>query len=435
MYIGLKIRLYPNIVQQNYIDKLFGCYRKVYNLCLNKATYEYTYNNKSFYSLTMFSYYLHNELLKNDEYLYLREHNTKILKDSLLNLSNAFVNFFKKKNNYPKFKSKNDKQIINIPEEAISKYFISELKNRIFISKNFGNIKFKTSNKYKLILEKYSREIKKITIEKTKTNKYFASILIDCNINDLNMNEVINNKPNNNIIGIDLGIKTFLVTSNNETFKNNKYIRNNEKQLKKLQKQLSRKKRDSKNKEKARLKLAKKHEKINNQKENYIHNITSKLINENQIIILEDLNISGMMKNHKLAKSIQELSLFELKRQLEYKAKWYNKKIIKIDRYFPSSKLCNNCGYKYNNLKLNERSWKCPNCNSVHDRDLNAAINIKNEGLRILKNNKVRQCMPELFDENQITLVDYPTMDDKALIMSLKSSDRLKQEAYNYLNY
>ena len=246
----------------------------------------------------------------------------------------------------------------------------------------------------------------------------------------------------NKIIGIDLGIKDFIVDSNCNKFENLKLIRNNKKKLVKLSRQLNKKqligtgeykinkydkeveiKTPSKNREKARIKLAKFNEKLNNIKENYLHEITNQLLNENQVIVMENLNVNGMLKNHNLARSIQELSLNRFKNMLTYKANWYGREIIEIDRFYPSSKLCSNCGYKNNKLTLNDRSWKCPVCGVIHNRDLNAAINIKKEGLRILsiKENKIGLSSPEL------TLEDYPTMDDKAE-MPLKSSDRMRQE-------
>ena len=185
-----------------------------------------------------------------------------------------------------------------------------------------------------------------------------------------------------------MGIKDFIVTSENQIFENIKIKRSNEKKLIKLNRKLSRKQKDSKNKNKARIKLAKFHEKLNNIKENYLHHVSNQLLNENQVIVMEDLNVNGMMKNHNLAKSIQELSLYHFKEILKYKAEWHRRYVVEIDRFYPSSKLCSNCGNKNDELTLKDREWTCPECHSVLKRDLNAAINIKNEGLRIL-NNKI----------------------------------------------
>lgn len=180
-----------------------------------------------------------------------------------------------------------------------------------------------------------------------------------------------------------MGIKDFIVDSNGIRYENIKSIRNNEIKLKKLHKQLSKKQKGSKNKEKARLKLAKTFEKINNKKENYLHHISNQLLSENQTIVIEDLSVSDMMKNKFLAKSIQELSLNRFKTILEYKCRFYDRELIVIDKWFPSSKLCNKCNHKNDDLTLSDREWTCKNCNSIHDRDLNASINILNEGKRL----------------------------------------------------
>ena len=198
--------------------------------------------------------------------------------------------------------------------------------------------------------------------------------------------------PLNQFIGIDLGIKDFIVTSEAEVFDNIKIKRNNQKKLIKLNRTLSRKQKDSHNKNKARIKLAKFHEKLNNKKENYLHQVSNQLLNENQIIVMEDLNVKGMLKNHNLARSIQELSLCHFKEMLKYKAEWQGRYIVEVDRFYPSSKLCSNCGYKNNELTLKNREWTCPECKTHHNRDLNAAINIRNEGQRIIKNKIPIRC-------------------------------------------
>jgi putative transposase len=193
------------------------------------------------------------------------------------------------------------------------------------------------------------------------------------------------NEPINEFIGLDLGIKDFIVTSENQVFENIKLTRSNQMKIAKLHKQLSKKQKGSKNRDKARLKLAKLHEKLNNKKEDYLHKVTNQLINENQVIIIEDLNVKGMLQNHNLAKSIQELSLYRFKEMLRYKCLWFGRDLVEIDRFHPSSKLCNVCGYKNTELTLKDRDWCCSECGTTHNRDLNAAINIKNEGLRLYK--------------------------------------------------
>lgn len=373
---ALKVRLYPNKEQEIYINKLLGSYRFVYNQCLalKKDTY---IKDKTNIGLKELGNYFHQDLTKNAEYQWLNEHNTKVLKQSVINLLDSYKRFFVNGNGFPKFKSKHDNnQSCRFPIEAISRKN-DYLTNRLSLTTQLKDIRFKTSDYYHKLLNEYKLNIKSATLTKTKSNNYFLSILVD----------IIETKElpkTDNIIGIDLGIKDFVITSDGETFENIKIKRNNKQKLNKLHKQLSKKQKGSKNREKCRIKLAKFYEKLNNQKENYLHSVVNSLLNENQVIVMEDLNVSGMMKNHKLAKSIQELSLYKFKFILKYKAEWYNRDIIEIDRYYPSSKLCNVCNYKNNDLSLSDRLWVCPQCGTNHDRDRNAALNIKNEGLKIL---------------------------------------------------
>ena len=380
MLKAIKIRLYPNNEQEIYINKLLGSYRFVYNQCLDKKIKSYT-ENKVNLGLKDLGNFFHQDLTKNPEYNWLNEHNTKVLKQSVINLLDSYKRFFVNGTGFPKFKSKRDNnQSCRFPLEAISKRN-DYLTNRLSLS-NIKNIKFKTSDKYHNYLNKYKDGIKSATLSKTKAGKYFLSILVDSD-------EIIKlNKPFNDFIGIDLGIKDFVITSEGETFENLKLTRNNQKKLSKLHKELSRKQNGSNNKNKARIRLAKFHEKLNNIKENYLHYVVNQLLNDNQVIVMEDLNVKGMLKNHNLAKSIQELSLNRFKEILRYKSEWYERDLIEIDRYFPSSKLCSVCGYKNTELTLKDREWICPDCGTKHDRDINASVNILNEGKRLL-NNKI----------------------------------------------
>jgi putative transposase len=284
--------------------------------------------------------------------------------------------------------------------------------SRVTLGKTLQKVKFECSERDKNYLTNHKDKIKSATLSRTKSDKYFLSILIENYITE-------QSKPINDIIGVDVGIKDFMVCSNGQVFDNLKLKRKNEKTLTKLQRQLSKKVVGSHNRYKAKIKLAKKHEKLNNIKINYIHNITTQLVRENQTIVIEDLNVKGMLKNHCLAKSIQDLSISEPFRQLKYKCDWYGRDLVVIDRWFPSSKLCNVCGYKYKNLSLKERVWTCPDCGTHHDRDYNAATNIMKEGKRLIG---IRY--PEF------TLVDYPLMDEHSE-MNLRSNDRLKQEESN----
>jgi putative transposase len=404
MLKAIKIRLYPDENQKNYISNLLGSCRFAYNKCLEYKIGQYNEYKKS----VSFGELGKNLLKLKNENDFLKEIHSKVLQQTLINLQGAYNNFFKNKKGFPKFKSKKDnKQSCRFPIDAISGIH----GNRINIIKVLKDIHFKCSVKDEKYLNKNQNLIKSATLTKTKSNKYYFSILIDRNVDKIL-------SKSEKIIGIDVGIKYFVVCSDGKTFDNIKIKRNNQKKLIKLNRQLSKKVNGSKNKEKQRIKLAKYHEKLNNQKEYYLHSVTNRLINDNQVVVIEDLNISGMLKNHKLAKSIQELSLNRFKTILNYKSDWYDRQVIEIDRWFPSSKLCSVCGYKNDNLTLKDREWICPKCNTHHNRDFNAAKNIENEGKRIIK---IGLSSPEL------TLVDYPLMDDKVEI-PLKSYDRKKQE-------
>jgi len=386
MLRAIKLRLYPTKEQEVYINKLLGSTRFVYNQCLNlkKSKYELEKISVDRNDLQKF---FHNDLTKNPDFIWLQEHNTKVLKSAIIDLIDAYSRFFKGYG-FPKFKSKNDKQSCRFPIDAISKKQ-DFLKSKITLTKQLKNLKFNTSDKYINYLVKNQSNIRSATLSKNKSNQYFLSILIDGNLL-----RTLDN-PNNFSIGIDLGIKDFVITSKGEKFENLKLIRNNQNKLSSLQRQHSRKKKGSKNKEKARLRLAKYHQRLVNIKENYLHKIVNTLLNENQVICMEDLNVKGMMKNHKLASSISELSLGRFEIILKYKSVWYGRDIINIDRFFSSSKTCSDCGFINHDLKLSDREWVCPDCGVIHDRDLNAASNIEQEGLKIY-NKLVGNYIPEL---------------------------------------
>jgi putative transposase len=267
------------------------------------------------------------------------------------------------------------------------------------------NIHYKCSREDEKYLNGNQSEIKSGTLSRNKSGEYYFSILI----NDDRI-KVLSNSDKT--IGLDLGIKDFIVSSEGTKFENLKSKRNNQKLLVRLQRSLSRKANKSKNKEKARIRLAKTYNKLNNIKEYYLHSITNQLLSENQTIVIEDLNVNGMLKNHKLAKSIQELSLNRFKTMLMYKAGWYDREVIQVNRWFPSSKLCNCCGYKNDDLTLKDRTWLCPECGIKHDRDLNAAINIKNEGYKI----KIGLSSPELTHQESKPLGPHRTMNQNVEI-------------------
>ena len=376
MLKSIKIRIYPNAVQKEFISKQLGCCRFIYNKLLDYKKTQYEQNKQSV-SLSQLGKYLTN-LKKQDEYLFLNDVYARCLNQTMMDLIKAYDNFFKQHNGYPKFKSKKDtKQGCRFPINVFNRpnYICNKIKgNRITLIKQLKNILFKCSRKDEIYLNENQKYIHSVTLTKTSTNKYYLSILIDYNINQKDKLDTV--------IGLDLGIKDFIVDSNRNRYENKHFYKNKEQKLKKLQRQLSKKQNGSNNRNKLKIKLAKVHEKIRNQRLNYLHQITSKIVNENQIICIEDLNVNGMMQNHKLAKSIQELSLFEFRRQLEYKCRWYGRQLIIIDRFYPSSKTCHNCGYIYKGLRLSEREWVCPHCKSLIDRDYNASLNILNEGLK-----------------------------------------------------
>ena len=377
MLKAIKVKLYPNEDQITYINKLLGTSRFVYNQCLNYKITEYQSNQKST-SFGEIGKFLTSLKL---EYDWIKESHSKVLQQQLINLDRAYKNFFRDKKGFPKFKSRHENQSCRFPVDAIS----SIKGNRINIINSLKDIHFKCSKVDESYLNHNQKEIKSATLSRNKCGDYYFSILID------RPNKTLK-KVKNDLIGLDLGIKDFIITSEGCTFENLKSKRNNQDKLSRLQRNVSKKQKGSKNKEKARIRLAKTYNKINNKKEYYLHSITNQLLSENQTIVIEDLNVSGMLKNHCLARSIQELSLNRFKTILMYKAEWYGREVIQVSRWFPSSKLCSCCGYKKDDLTLKDRQWACPECGVIHDRDINAAINIKNEGYKI----KIGLSSPEL---------------------------------------
>ena len=375
MLRAIKIRLYPNANQATQINKLLGCYRVVYNQCLNRKIQSYEENNISENQTTL-GHFIHHELLKDDNFFWLREQNTKVLKQALIDMLNAYKNFFERHTGYPKFKAKKDnKQSCRFELGAISKKNIyTDYKLSLA---NIKNVKFKCSKKYAEYLQKHKANIRQATLTKLPCSEYYLSILVDGDLT----HKV---KESHHTIGVDLGIKDFVITSEGEVFENLHFKKNESKKLIRLQKQLSRKQNGSNNRNKARIKLAKAYKRITDKKQYYLHQVSNYLIDENQVICMEDLNVSGMLKNHKLAGSIQEMSFYEFKRMLEYKANWYGRKLVFVDRFYPSSKTCNHCGYVNKKLKLSDRQWVCPDCGEIIERDYNAALNIRDEGIRLI---------------------------------------------------
>ena len=366
-----KYRIYPNKHQEELIQKTFGCVRFVYNQCLAYRIDKYK-NENIFVSKFDCNNYKNRVLKK--EYEWLKEVDKFALDNAIINMDNAYHNFFKEHAGYPKFKSKHNNK------KSYTTNCIHLESPKPTIEVNFDNNKIKLS-KIKWIKAKISKnfngKIKSATISQVPSGKYFISILVET--------EHIPLESTGCMIGIDLGIKDLVVTSNGEKINNIRTTKKYEKKLAKEQRKLAHKVKGSKNWNKQRIKIAKVHEKIKNTRIDNLHKISHKLISENQVIVSEDLAVSNMLKNHNLAKAISDCGWYELTRQLQYKSDWNSRQYIKIGRFVKSSQTCSVCGYINSETKnLSVREWTCPECGTVHDRDINAAINILNEGLKIL---------------------------------------------------
>jgi len=358
---SFQYRIYPTENQKKFLDHQFGGARFVYNFFLNRRIEEYKKNKKSFHYYDDSKFLTQLKCDKEFEWMY--EISNQVMQNSLQNLQTAYSKFFKKETKLPKFHKKKNEECI--------KYYQS-----FFIKKGKLQIP-RLKSKVKINLHK-SLPDKQIAlfIRKTPSGKYFASFLCEVNIDPLPIS------PNS--VGIDLGIKSLIIESNGNTVENPKYLKHLESKLVHKQKQLSKKQKGSNKRNKARIKLALVHEKIANKRKDLLHKISKKLIDENQVIIAENLAVKNMMKNHCLAKAISDVSWGELLRQIEYKANWYGRTFYQIDRFFPSSKTCNNCQFVKDKLSLKEREWVCPNCHIKLDRDLNAAKNIRDKGIKDL---------------------------------------------------
>jgi putative transposase len=360
-----KFRLYPTKEQEILLNKHFGCARFVYNWALEYKTKYYKEHKKNIHWMKLAGKdggYINFKR----EHPWLKEVNSQSLVGVMGNLDNAYKNFFEGRAKFPKFKKKSNKQTFQVTQHGK----IDVKNGKLFIPK------FMRDGGIKCVVHRPIAEGKHgtYTIEKRPSGRFFVSILV-------HTEEPIKEKPSMvNAVGLDFGLKTFITTSDGESIKSPEYFKSSLKRLARLQRKLSKAQKNSKNKDKARLKVAKLYEKISNQRQDYLHKLSHKLVCESQTdtICIEDLNLSGMQKLW--GRKTNDLSWGEFTRQLQYKCDWYGKNLIKIGRFDPSSKMCSKCGHIHN-LDLGIRKWTCTNCKSEHDRDINAARNIKDFGM------------------------------------------------------
>lgn len=362
---SVKVRLYPRESDKELLAKHFGVRRFIYNKFLEIKQSAY-FDNKQSIGYNACSAIV-TKMKKNPEYEWLKEVNSQTIQAALKDLDRAYDRFFRKIAKFPKFKAKhNSNQSFKVPQHF----------NIDWESRTLKIPKFKTPFKFKGEYTSKLVKMNSVTISKNASGKYFASIQGEFEIDQ---------KPSTGeVIGVDLGIKSLLIDSNGAEIKNGLFLKKNLMKLKYLHRQHSKKKKSTKSREKARVKLARQYQKVTNQRNNYLHQVSSKLIDDNQVIVLEDLAVKNMIKNHKLAQAISDVSWGNLVSMLKYKAIWYDRRLIQIDRWYPSSKTCNSCNHLMSEMDLSIREWTCPSCNEQHDRDINAAKNILRQGLNIM---------------------------------------------------
>ena len=400
---GIEIKLYPNKSQKVFFAKTFGCCRFVYNQCIKIKTYIYEETRMVFQPKL--------KSLKGD-WTWLKEADSQALANAYMDMNRAYQNFFNGRSKYPRYKSKNDKQSYRnaMCYKDLKKLIVG---NTIILPK-VGAVKcrFGKTFEYENIKKIYN-----VTIKKSKKGDYYCSICCDVDISKM--------EPTGECVGIDLGIKSSIVMSTGEAIVNPHFEKKSERKIKHLQRKLSKAKKGGRRYEKVRIMLAAAHEKLGNRRNNFLHQISHRIVKDYDVICMENLNIKGMQKNHCLAGALANQALGTLTRMIEYKARWHNRTVVKVGRFYPSSQLCNHCGYRYNKLQLSERLWICPCCGTTVDRDINAAKNILDEGLRILDNTGTPRTGEAVVIQPQC-LAENPTVDDRPC--DLKSSGAVMRE-------
>jgi len=361
MYKAYKYRIKPTKAQELKLNQFFGCSRFIYNWGLNRKSEVYSNEDKN---LSVFDLMREVTQLKKDEnFTWLKDSNAQILQISLRNLDNAYTSFFKKKSGFPKFKKKSNSQSFQYPQG------VKVNENKVFLPK-IGWVKFFNSRDF-------TGDIKTVTVSKNPSGEYYVSILVD------NNQELPAKKPiqKSTAVGLDFGIKDLVITSDGEVFENQKHFHKMKAKLKVAQRSLARKQKGSKSRERQRLKVAKLYQKVTNQRMDYLHKISTYLVNTYDTICTEDLSVESMLKEKRLSSLISDASWSTLRQILDYKCSWYGKNLQVIRRFEPSSKRCNSCGNIKQSLLLSERVYHCEKCKASMDRDLNAALNIKDYGL------------------------------------------------------
>ena len=370
MQKAFKYRLYPTAEQESLLRRTMGCVRLVYNKALDARTSGW-YERQERIGFVETSSMLTN-WKKQEDLDFLNEVSSVPLQQGLRNLQKAFTNFWAGRAKYPNFKKKHSGGNAEFTKSAFK-----WKDGQVFLAKCTEALPIRWSRDLPLCCEPST-----ITIKLEASGRWFASLLVDGRVGDPTT-DIAQLPKSDKQIGLDVGITSLIATSNGDKIANPKHFKQLRKKLKRVQKALSRKQKGSNNRHKARLKVAKVHAQITDARKDFLHKLTTQLVRENQTIVVEDLAIKNMVKNHKLALAISDASWGELIRQLSYKCEWYGRELIKIDRWFPSSKRCGNCGHIVDKLPLNIREWKCPKCKTTHDRDLNAACNILAAGLAV----------------------------------------------------